>query len=276
MKFNIVQVLPLPEDSRPVHTLCFVEVAHLLRYGLEDLGHDVIFGEALQPDRYNIVLGYHLLFGAPLPEGYPCIVYQLEQLAETETWQAGFLDTLRSADVVWDFSPENIALLARHGISAVHKPLGFHPKMMRVAPAAEQDVDILFYGSLNDRRRCILAELQRRFHTKVLMGIYGEDRDRWISRAKIVLDLHFYPTRLFDEVRLSYLLNNRVFVIVEDTPHKKYQETLVYAPYEALVDTCAYYLKHPAQRRERAEAAFRHFTKWPESGFLRRAIAESL
>jgi len=273
--FNIVRIIPPPEHPSHVHSRCFTDVALVLRYGLEDLGYRVIFGSRLRTDCCNVVLGYHLLWGKPLPAGYDYIVYQLEQLAAGLDWQACFLDTLRSVPVIWDFSQENIAFLAEHDIRAIHKPIGFHPRMFRVVPNPQKDIDILFYGMVNERRKRILDELSRRFRTKVLVGVYGDERDAWISRAKIVLDIHYYEARLFDEVRLTFLLNNRVFTIVENTPHRKYEDFIVYADYDDLVDTCEFYLAHDTLRQEAAQKAFCYFSKFPEHGFLRKALLES-
>jgi hypothetical protein len=273
-KFNIVLVVPPRNDSSFYHAQCFLEVAHLLRYGLEDLGYQVIFGNGLQKDSLNIVLGYHLLWGKRLPNGYNCIIYQLEQLSEKEEWQCPFLETLRSPCIVWDFSEENIRFLAQRGIRAIYKPIGFHPKMQRVAHHPVKDVDILFYGSMNERRQRVLAELAKRFNLKSLFGAYGEQRDVWISRSKIVLAVHFYETKLYDEVRLSYLLNNKVFTVVEDSLHKKYEDFIVYADYDRLVETCEFYLQNESLRIKAAEKAYRCFSQYPEREFLKTALSQ--
>ncbi|MFQ5641251.1 MAG: hypothetical protein ACE5IR_25000 [bacterium] len=276
MKFNIVQAVPPKEDPAFAHTQCILEVAQVLQYGLEDLSHQVIFGNDLQKDCLNIILGYHPLWGNPLPDGYTCIVYQLEQLSEKRSWQADFLKTLRSASIVWDFSEQNVAFLRQNGIPAVYKPIGFHPMMQRIQPNPVQDVDVLFYGSINERRGKILAELQKKFNTRILFGVYGEERDQWISRSKMVLVVHYYDTKLFDEVRLTYLLNNRIFTVVENTPHKRYEDVIVYTDYENLVPTCERYLNDENARDAAAEQAFRTFSQYPESEFLQRALSESL
>lgn len=276
MKFNIVLALP-PEDRESfVHAQCFLETADLLRYGLEDLGYEVIFGEGLQRDHLNIILGYQFLYGQKISSEYKCIVYQLEELSELEGWPLKNLETLMSPScVVWDFSERNIDFLAERGIRAVLKPLGFHQKMFRIKYRQNKDVDILFYGSKNERRMKILKELERKFNVEILCGIYGHERDEWIARSKIVLSIYYYQTKLFDDVRIGYLMNNKSFSIIEDSPNKKYDDFLVYIPYEQLVERCEYYLNNDDLRREKAKQAFQGFRKYPESEFLKRALAQS-
>ncbi len=276
MKFNIVLALP-PEDRESfVHAQCFLETADLLRYGLEDLGYEVIFGEGLQRDHLNIILGYQFLYGQKISSEYKCIVYQLEELSELEGWPLKNLETLMSPScVVWDFSERNIDFLAERGIRAVLKPLGFHQKMFRIKYRQNKDVDILFYGSKNERRMKILKELERKFNVEILCGIYGHERDEWIARSKIVLSIYYYQTKLFDDVRIGYLMNNKSFSIIEDSPNKKYDDFLVYIPYEQLVERCEYYLNNDDLRREKAKQAFQGFREYPESEFLKRALAQS-
>lgn len=276
MKFNIVLALP-PEDRESfVHAQCFLETADLLRYGLEDLGYEVIFGEGLQRDHLNIILGYQFLYGQKISSEYKCIVYQLEELSELEGWPLKNLETLMSPScVVWDFSERNIDFLAERGIRAVLKPLGFHQKMFRIKYRQNKDVDILFYGSKNERRMKILKELERKFNVEILCGIYGHERDEWIARSKIVLSIYYYQTKLFDDVRIGYLMNNKSFSIIEDSPNKKYDDFLVYIPYEQLVERCEYYLNNDDLWREKAKQAFQGFRKYPESEFLKQALAQS-
>ena len=82
-------------------------------------------------------------------------------------------------------------------------PIGYAPQLTRIAPAAE-DVDVLFVGSLNDRRRTVLDALEAKgAKVERVFGVYGPERDGWLARAKICLNLHFYEARVFEVVRVS-------------------------------------------------------------------------
>ena len=257
------------------HTQCFKEVAFRLRYGLEDLGYHVDFNGQLQKHSTNIVLGYHALQGRPLPPDYDCIIYQLEQLSEDGILPLTVVETLRSSCVVWDYNEKNIEFLSQLGIAAIHKPLGFHPKMNQVKHEEQKEIDILFYGSKNERRDKILKELAKKFEVKVLFGVYGDERDKWIARSKIVILIYFYETKYFDDVRISYLLNNKAFSVIENTPHSKYEDFIVYSEYDRLIETCQYFLEHDDLRQQKAEHAYQLFSKYHETEFLENALAQS-
>jgi hypothetical protein len=167
MKFNIA-VAQSPLEDEQIHSECFMEVAHVLKFGLEDLGHEVVFANGFQKDRWNIVLGYHNFKGSRLPSGYRYIIYQLEQLTEQHDWCLSVINTLKSDScIVWDFSQENIDFLARKGIKANLKPIGFHSQMHILRHREHKDVDVLFYGSKNERRLKILRELDQKVKLKV-------------------------------------------------------------------------------------------------------------
>ena len=281
MKFNIVLV-GTQKKTDLVHLKVLLDVSLILQLGLEDLGHEVSLGSSLAKDTLNIILGYHHLWGKRLPADYDCIIYQLEQFCENDEWapellsnfKAEYRRTLRSCRYIWDFSEANIEYLEKCGIKATYKPIGFHPKMRRIKSDTKKDIDILFYGSTNPRRLKILNELAKKHTVKTLFGVYGPERDAYISRAKIVLGIHFYQARLFDEVRTTFLMNNGIFTVLEDTPHRKYDDVLVYAEYDKLVETCEYYLENENLISEKAAQALRIFSRYPESEFLKSAIEE--
>lgn len=281
MKFNIVLV-GTQKQTDLVHLKVLLDVSQILQLGLEDLGHEVSLGSSLAKETLNIILGYHHLWGKRLPADYDCIIYQLEQFCENDEWAPELLSnfkteyrrTLRSCRYIWDFSEANIEYLEKCGIKATYKPIGFHPKMRRIKSDTKKDIDILFYGSTNPRRLKILNELAKKHTVKTLFGVYGPERDAYISRAKIVLGIHFYQARLFDEVRTTFLMNNGIFTVLEDTPHRKYDDVLVYAEYDKLVETCEYYLENENLISEKAAQALRIFSRYPESEFLKSAIEE--
>ncbi len=270
--FNISVMTPDNAKER-AHVQCFAEVADLLRLGLQELGYEVRYAGELRKDCTNIVLGYHMMGGARLPEGYDCIPYQLEEITESCLTEVDkMLSTLRSATVVWDFNERNIDFLKARGIPAIHKPLGFHAGIERIQQDREKDTDILFYGSRNVRRLRVLRKLSSEFKLKVLFGVYGKERDDWIARSRIVLSIYYYDTKYFDTVRMSYLMNNRAFTIVEDTPDRQYSDALVYVPFDEIPEACRYYLQKDSLRNSLAEKAFQRFSRERETDFLQRAL----
>lgn len=136
---------------------------------------------------------------------------------------------------------------------------------------------MLFYGSLNERRVKILSQLQEKGVKVIhLWGVYGPERDEYISRSKIILNIHFYESKVFEVVRVSYLLANRKFVISELGNDRKIEEFfgdgLVFSTYGAIVDTCLNYLKDGGTRAKIAKRGFSLMKSLDQIQFLRGAI----
>src|SRR5580658_4511667 len=69
----------------------------------------------------------------------------------------------------------------------IHVPLGYVPELRRIQASKVQNIDVLFYGSLNERRSRILQALKDsgvKVHSA--FGVYGKERDALIARSKIV------------------------------------------------------------------------------------------
>jgi hypothetical protein len=163
------------------------------------------------------------------------------------------------------------------GIRAAHCGIGYAPELTRIAPAPE-DIDVLFVGSVNERRRIVLKQLaERGVNVDARFNLYGPERDAFVARARIILNVHFYDARLFEMVRVSYLLANRKCVVSEtgaDTAfEREFGSGIAFAPYAALAETCMRLLQNPAARREVADAGFERFKAMPQTEYLRRALA---
>ena len=113
------------------------------------------------------------------------------------------LEVLRGAAAVWDYSPENVEVLRANGVQNIQLvPLGFHEKL-RTIQRGEQTTDVLFYRSLNDRRRAVLNELAKSCDVRLLYGKFGQERDAEIARAKIVLNIHYYDSQIMEQAQIG-------------------------------------------------------------------------
>ncbi len=247
----------------------FREIAESLRYALLRLGHGSTIVENRFPaDRTSVVLGAHLL-GARALEVLPAsaIVYNLEQIGpDTARDNPGYLELLRSRPF-WEYCAGNLAAYAALGakVDARLVPVGYVPELSRIQRAEAEDIDVLFYGSLSEPRSKILEELREAgLNTQAVFGVWGPTRDEMIARAKLVLNLHFYPTKLFEIVRVSYLLANRKAVVSESTElaatEAELADALRFAPPAALADACVELAYDAGQRRaleEQGHARFR-------------------
>jgi hypothetical protein len=251
------------------HSACFTEIALLLKASLMSLKRecDVTVNE-LARDRINIILGYHLLRFEPVLRDYRYIPYQLEQLGASDAFYSDNIDAiLRNATAVWDYSTENITFLKARGIDALHCPIGYHQMLEQIPGGQQKDIDVLFFGSTGPRRNRVLKPLidDMDISCKVLFGVYGDARDRVIARSKIILNVHFYSIRIFEAVRISYLLNNRCFILSEEAETNPYPAvSLAAAPYENLVEQARYFLENEDEReRIRMETCTQFRTNYP-------------
>jgi hypothetical protein len=228
------------------HAGAFFEVALGLQGGFRELGmHAPIVSERKRIRGKAIVLGANLLPGmrGVKPPG-KSILYNLEQITPGSDWLTQDYLRLLKRHEVWDYSQYNIEQLEKLGIRNISRcPIGFSESLCRIRPAQDKDIDVLFYGSVNQRRLKILEQLAATgLRVETLFGVYGKQRDAVIARSKIVLNVHFYPAKIFEIVRISYLLANRVCVVSENSPSdsalESVQEGIIQAPYDGLADKC--------------------------------------
>ncbi len=273
MKYHLTIVKPAGYP----HSECFREVAEGLLWALQSLGHMAALGEnTIDAEAINIVLGGHLLTEEEARMLFPSsILYNLEQLgsASLPPWYLGLASRLR----IWDYSRLNLEKW-RH-LPCLLSPLlvevGFTPGLRRIAPAPEQDIDVLFYGSMNDRRSLILQRLQAaglRVHH--VFGVYGEERDGLIARAKVVLNVHFYEAAVFEVVRVSYLLANGKAVVCEQSPDLgDLAEAVAACPYEELVERCIGLVAVDRERRALEARGAATFARRGQVEILRKVLA---
>jgi FkbM family methyltransferase len=267
-----------------IHSECFRELAETLNEGLNALGHDSVLAEELAvPGRRSIVFGSNLIANLDAPPAFApgSILYNLEQIYDGSPWLTPELLAAFRAHTVWDYSRANIEALARYGIAAQHVPVGYVPALTRIPAAPVQDIDVLFIGSIAERRLAILQALESRGARVVaIYGRYGEERDRLIARSKIVLNIHFHAAKVFEIVRVSYLLANRCFVISESGSDAAVEASLAggvaFAAYDRLVETCLSYLRDARARQEVAARGFAIMSSLNEADFLRPVVGDLL
>lgn len=223
------------------HLGAFDEVSHSLVEGLIGSGIDAVHGEAVTSGGgRHVILAPHLLDDrrlAELPAG--TIIYNHEQIDDTSMLPPGRLDAFGSVEV-WDYSARNVAAWKTRGIDAAHVPIGWSPGLERITRSTVRPIDVLFYGSLNQRRQDVLEALGRRFRVEVVFGGYGGGRDAMIAASKVVINIQFYEARILEMVRLSYLFANAVPVVSEISPDidvpDGFVDAAVFAGYDDLAD----------------------------------------
>lgn len=265
-----------------VHAAAFQEVGETLLHGLRALGHDAVLGPDTPPDRQAIVLGSNLLprWGRRVPED--AILYNLEQVEPGSPWLAPELLELFRRHRVWDYSERNAGRYAELGLPRPQVvPIGWVPELRRIATAPQEDIDVLFYGSTNPRRHRILEDLIRAgLAVEARFQLFGEERDRLIARAKVVVNVHFYEAKVFEVVRVSYLLGNGRCVVSErgadPAEEQAFDGAVAFAPYDGLVEACRRLVADPAERARRAAAGVDLMSRRDAAAFLHPVVGGTL
>jgi hypothetical protein len=97
----------------------------------------------------------------------------------------------------------------------------------RIEYEESKEIDVLFYGVLSERRKNLLDKIN--VPNKVILHksppVAGVDLWKLINKSKIVLLINTHSSsQEFDWIRLSPLLSNKIFVIMEKNDNEKYDE----------------------------------------------------
>lgn len=263
-RFHLTHIIP----SERLHIFQgYSEIIETVHWGLANLGFEVTYAvNRFQPGAVNVVFGAQMLGVATL-ETFPrnTIVYNLEQIAglAADAVPPG-LRYCAAHFAVWDYSEFNLptwrALEPR--VPVKHVPIGYAPVLTRIASAAEQDIEVLFYGGPGGNRLRIFHDLCHKLvRTVFVHGLYGKARDGLIARSKLVLNINQYSrTSVFEIARVSYLLANRKAVVSDFSPQSKLEpdigSAVLLVATETLVDECVRLLADDARRARLEDAGF--------------------
>jgi hypothetical protein len=267
------------------HVSSVAEVMESLLFGFRALGIDADIAEnTLRSNAVNIIFMAFYLHEDDIRQ-LPAntIIYNFEQMGVS----GAFFDTpsFRTAVTrfrVWDYNLRNLERLGPiigHGRRQV-VPVGYAPILSRIPRAPVQDIDVLFYGSINQRRRDVLLGLRRAgLNLHHVFGAYGAERDALIARAKVVLNIQFYPTKILEVVRISYLLANRKAVVTELDDETEIEPDLRDAvagvPYDRLVAECCRLVAEANERQILEDRGFAIFQQRDLVPRLRQAVTEA-
>jgi hypothetical protein len=229
----------------------------------------------------NLLFGAHLIASQEHADRVPhnTVIVNLEQLRGFNVAARPVYTSLMRRLAIWDYSPRNIAEID----ALINNPyvcrfgIGYTPGMTRHLPAQPQITDVLFYGSLNERRNAILAALRNAgMKVRHLFSIYGEERDRAIADAKVVLNMHFYEDSIHEVVRTSFLLANSKAVVSECGPDTEMDDdirgALVAVPYDRIVESCVALVNDEPRRRALERRALDVFSMRDQAAMLRQTI----
>lgn len=203
-----------------VHSLGFVDQARYLRWQLRRCGAEVTMAKnRLREDAVNIVMGAHLGFDPTLRRRNACVFLNLEQLGSGGAAVGeAYLQLLKTSAVV-DYDAANVQAYATDASDVPIIAFGHAAYLDRgdCAPLDERPIRLLFFGSVNERRRRIIQRIED-CGVQVTMfdgPLYGPERDVFIRQARAVLNCSFYPSGRFEQVRVAHCLSLGTPVIAE-------------------------------------------------------------
>ena len=251
-----------PHAPRP---FAFTEVALCLRDSLRRAGlqsdHRV---NIANPQAVCIVLGAIPPFNGPLAQLDPrkTLVFNFEQLGSTSHIVGPeYLHWLRRW-LVLDYHSRNVDFLRSvNGPSqdVVELPIVPGPSLQfRLDLPQEKSVDVLFFGSPNERRTALLHRLEEAgLSVELVAGAYADELTPALRRARLVLHMHFYETGLFPVARILQPVAAGVPIVCETSvfsPGSDWSASgILFAPYDGLVDACRHILGAEDEQRRRVE-----------------------
>ena len=279
-RFHLVHYIPNPR----LHGLWgYLEIIQTIRWGLEQLGHQVSYAvNTINNGATNIIFGAQLLpmdFLLQIPAD--SIIYNLEQTKGLVPEQIREqIPYIAKAFRVWDYSTANLQAWQDLGCKQIKiVPIAYAPLLSRIKKPKIQDIDILFFGIAGEKRLTAFNMLSNAgFSCVFVSGLYGDARDQLIARSKLVLNVNLYDhARIFEIARVSYLLANKKAVVsilepdtyIEDDIRPGVKFTLP----ETLLADCTALLEQNTERLRYEQTGFSLFTNRDVKKILSTALA---
>ena len=266
-----------------IHYLALQELAELIHFSVLELGlkSQITFNYCdNNPSTKNIVLGAHLL-NDNLIEDIPenTIIFNTEQIESiTENWKKKILNLARKNIIFWDYSQYNLDYLSKTiNIKGKLFQIGYQKELNRINHNIDKNIDVLFYGSINTRREHIINKLKdRKINVKTLFGVYGKERDNLIAKSKLILNMHMYESKIFEIVRVFYLLSNSIPVLTEVGSDTKFNndflDLICKSTYENIEKNIIYLLENDKKRIELGENGLNAIKKFPQIKFTEQIL----
>jgi hypothetical protein len=166
---------------------------------------------------------------------------------------------------IFEYNPINIKYLKNkyENINIYYIPLlynvllidYYNSNIIKKIKYNEKDIDIIFYGTLNERRSYILNNLKLKYNIMIISKIFELSHSElfnYIERSKVVLNIYYYEDNyVFDYYRNAILLSNKIFLISEYPDYidfdieknlKNIENNLILSKYENIIDTVSNYL----------------------------------
>lgn len=204
-----------------VNSDAFIELANSIKISLDSLGieTDIIDNKDFKPirpltrrDMYIVIKAFRPFNERILGDDSIKILYQPE-----ECWnrrESGYYDLSRGYDRVLELYHENVKI-PRGTWNVVHCPLGYSQAYETDLEPVEESIDVLFFGSMTDRRKRFTEELNKHYNAKFLTSTFGRERDEFIMKSKININIKAYDNWSYGPLHCLLIQGKRKFTLSE-------------------------------------------------------------
>lgn len=175
----------------------------------------------------------------------PYIIFNTEQTTLNDFNFCNFKDS--NIIEVWDYSLENVKNFNKNGIHNVkHVPFclwdDYKRRLESYNVNKNYEYDVVFVGWINERRGLILNKLKQNgikvftIPNYINGNLYGEERDKMISKSKILLNIHFKEDyKIFESYRCFPWVETSKIIVSENSLDNDIR--CINVNYENIVDT---------------------------------------
>ena len=192
-------------------------IAKLLKKDIEKLGivASIIENEPKVYEECLYIVVCPQMF-KKLPNFY--IAYQMEQTVSSRWFTEDYDKKLENAYAIFDYSINNIEYFKKnkgYSKNVYYVPIdsfdGFEIKNDSF------EYDVAFYGDPNSpRRNFLLQALKKNFKVKIISEVFGDALYKELSKAKVIVNLHYYKNSLLETTRLYETLSLGRSIIVSE------------------------------------------------------------
>lgn len=158
------------------------------------------------------------------------IIYQLEQLDRKDCghMKNDFIRSLlKNSYHIFDYSNLNIKYFYEEyldKVSFLMPPVIDHNDLV-----CKKIYDILFVGSVNEKRNKILMKLHNcGFNVKVVSNVFGEELQELIKKSRIYLNIRYSDSNILETVRIHEAILSKDTYIISEFPKTDVDDIHIY------------------------------------------------
>jgi len=258
----------------PTTELHLYDIAVNVNSMLIEAGHESSVKSCFDDTCTNVVIGV-VGYGRHNMNILPgSIIVQMEQLYNESPWCDAFYKSILTNPLykVVDYNYHNQKWLKQNlDLNVPIMTMGWCNELKSIENDGVKDIDVLFFGGINHRRWAFIQKIVEKGINCVYRNndLHGQEKMNLISRAKIVINCHYYEIGLLEWPRVQHLLINGAFVISEDSINKdEYRNycDVIFTKFgdpEDMANTVATYLEHEDYIKSYAREAREKLRKQP-------------